>query len=137
LNVTLQKSVLGLFHSAVSERRARQRRRLQAAAKSLSGGDGDGADGAVATGEALEPSAVVELGVLLVDQALFVDLHEVDTNNGVGGGGGRSQLPAPGDVSASVPDVESVDLSFGLTDALANVESSLVGEGDTTKLQNC
>jgi hypothetical protein len=85
----------------------------------LGWGDDDGGHGAFrAAGEALEPSAVVELGVLLVDEALVVDLHVVDADNWVWDWGVGGDLPSPGDVSASVPDVESLGGYFRLAETL-------------------
>ena len=39
-------------------------------------------------------------------------------------------LPSPGDVLASVPDVQGVDLDLRLQRTLAVVEGSLAGESD-------
>lgn len=95
----------------------------------------DGADGAGRAGEALEPSAVVELSILLADLALLVDDHVVDAIDWERSLGGGGNLPSPGDVSASVPDVQGLGLDLRLINTLTNVEGGLAGESDGAKLR--
>ena len=94
----------------------------------------DGSDSAGSIWEALDPSTVVELGVVLLDQALVVDDHVVDAVDWIWLLGGGGDLPSPGDVLASVPDVQSVDLNLRLVEPLAGIEGSLVGESNGSKL---
>ena len=88
--------------------------------------------------EALEPGTVVEFGILLLDQALVVDDHVVDTSDWersrCSGRDLRGDLPSPCDILASVEDVQGVDLNLRLEDTLTIVESSLVGERDGAEL---
>lgn len=98
------------------------------------GGDGDGADGTGGSWEGLEPGTVVELSVLLLDLSILVDLHVVDAVDWVWGGSGGGDLPSPGDVSASVPDVQGLGLDLRLENTLTVVEGSLAGEGNGAKL---
>jgi hypothetical protein len=81
--------------------------------------------------EGLEPGAVVEFGVVLLDQALVVDFHVVDAVDRVWQG---NDSPSPGDGVAVVPDVEDGDGDFRLENTLAVVESGLAVEGDGSEL---
>lgn len=98
--------------------------------------DSDGSESAVdvglgVLGEALEPCSVVELGVVLGDEAVLSDDEVVDAVHWLGGlACERGDLPAPGDAVAVVEDVEGLSLDLRLELALADIEGGLVGEGD-------
>jgi hypothetical protein len=93
-------------------------------------GHSDILDSALST-EALKPSTVVELGVVLLDLSIGVDLHNIDAINRVLE---RGNAPSPVDGVALSPDVEDGDLDFRLVDTLASVESGLAWEGDGAEL---
>ena len=95
----------------------------------LAGGGGVAAGG---SRERSNPGGVVELGILLLDEAILVDLHVVETDDRVRVLGKRGDLPAPGDGVAVVEDVEGLGLDLRLA-ALAEVEGSLVGEGSSAQ----
>ena len=88
--------------------------------------------------EALEPGTVIELSILLLDQALVVDDHIVDAvdweRSWCSGRDLWGDLPSPCDILASVEDVQGVNLDLRLENTLAVVESSLGGEGDRAEL---
>jgi hypothetical protein len=96
--------------------------------------DGDGSQGAGGAREALEPGTVVEFSIVLLNLAIIVDDHVVDAVDGVGALSRGGDLPSPGDVLASVPDVQGLGLNLRLENTLTVVESSLAAEGDGAKL---
>jgi hypothetical protein len=91
-------------------------------------------DGAILS-EVLEPDTVVELGVVLLDKTLVIDLHEVDASHRKSTSE-RKKRPSPCDGVAAVPDVQSGDGDLRLENTLTIVESGLVGECNRANLMN-
>ena len=88
--------------------------------------------GRAVAAEGLEPSTVVEFRVVLLDLAISVDLHVVDSVDGEWQG---DDSPSPGNGVAVNPDVEDIDGDLRLEDTLTVVESGLAVEGDGAKLE--
>ena len=83
--------------------------------------------------ERLQPCTAVKFSVVLDDETVATDFHDVDAVDGIGLGAHDS--PSPGDGVAVVPDVEDVEGNLGLEDTLPVVESGLAGEADGAELE--